>query len=234
MTAILLPVICLFEPMFIVLRVEPDVAHIAAQYMRYSALGVPVSLSSLLQAHYTANLVHWYLGILLLRMHAKILPSSRANDRPRDCCGSGGYPNAPAAMVRAFWPVSGLRFLQVTSANDGRCGSPSYTPAIALGSFWNLMAILQAIYIYRWLPPSTFQDLPSLQTVSQNLKIVIKLILAGFVSIGSDFFAWEFLNFASAWMGHQTLAANSVFLSSAVFFFALPTSLMNSSATRVG
>lgn len=96
------------------------------------------------------------------------------------------------------------------------------------------MAILEAGYIYYFLPQSTFQDLPSFKTVSQDLGIVIKLTLAGFVSIGSDFFAWEFLNFASAWMGNDVLAANSVFLSSAHFFFALPSALMNSSATRVG
>lgn len=42
--AFLLPLICLFEPIFVLLQVEPDVAQIAGKYMQYSAFGVPVSL----------------------------------------------------------------------------------------------------------------------------------------------------------------------------------------------
>ena len=88
--------------------------------------------------------------------------------------------------------------------------------------------------MYYFLPKSAFEDLPTFKTVSQDLGIVIRLTLAGFIAIGSDFFAWEFLNFASAWMGNDVLAANSVFLSTANFFFSLPSALMNASATRVG
>lgn len=40
---VLIPLICLFEPIFALLQVEPDVAHIAGKYMQYAALGVPVS-----------------------------------------------------------------------------------------------------------------------------------------------------------------------------------------------
>lgn len=109
-----------------------------------------------------------------------------------------------------------------------------YTPAIALGVFWNGIAFFAAMYIWYFLPSQTIQDIPTLKTISQDLRLVIKLTFAGFVSVGSDLFAWEFLNFASAWMGNDILAANSVFLSSAHFFFALPSALMNSSATRVG
>lgn len=96
------------------------------------------------------------------------------------------------------------------------------------------MALLQAAYIYFLLPKSAFEDMPSFKYVSQDLGTVLKLTMAGFVSTGSAFFAWEFLNFASAWMGNDVLAANSVFLSSAHFFFSMPSALMNSSATRVG
>lgn len=76
--------------------------------------------------------------------------------------------------------------------------------------------------------------MPAFNVITQDLRIVIDLTLAGFVSIGSDFFAWEVLNLLSAWLGLIQLAANSVFLSSAHFFFALPGALMNASATRVG
>lgn len=41
--AVVLPLICLFEPIFLLLQVEAEVAHIAAKYMQYTAFGVPVS-----------------------------------------------------------------------------------------------------------------------------------------------------------------------------------------------
>jgi Na+-driven multidrug efflux pump len=46
MLVFLVPLICLFEPIFLLLRIEPDVAHIAGKYMQYSAFGVPVSCQS--------------------------------------------------------------------------------------------------------------------------------------------------------------------------------------------
>ena len=109
-----------------------------------------------------------------------------------------------------------------------------YTPAIALGFFWNATATFGGLYIYFFLPKSTFEEVPTFKLVSQDLGIVIRLTLAGFVIIGSAFFAWEFLNIASAWIGSDALAANSVLLATTNFFFSLPSSLMIASATRVG
>ncbi|KAK9900739.1 mate-domain-containing protein [Cystobasidium minutum MCA 4210] len=191
--AVLIPLICLFEPIFVLLQVEPDVAHIAGKYMQYAALGVP--------GFFTYECMRKY------------------------CQAQGLMVGPAAAIALAAIPT----FPLLTSDWFGL-----YTPAIALGFFWNTMAILEAAYIFYFLPKSTFQDIPSFKIVSQDLAIVIKLTLAGFVSIGADFFAWEFLNFASAWMGNDVLAANSVILSSCHFFFSLPSALMNSSATRVG
>ena len=45
-----LPVLCLFEPIFLMFKIEPEVAHIAAKYMRIAAWGVPVSVERLRDA----------------------------------------------------------------------------------------------------------------------------------------------------------------------------------------
>lgn len=109
-----------------------------------------------------------------------------------------------------------------------------YTPAVSRGCFWTATAVFGGLYLYFCLPKATFEDLPNLKIVSQDLGIVIRLTLAGLIAIGADYFAWEFLNVASTWISSEVLAANSVLLATVNMFSSLPSALTNASATRVG
>ena len=110
----------------------------------------------------------------------------------------------------------------------------SFTPVLALGIFYNCIFLAELAYVLTCLPSDTFLAMPSLRVITQDLGIVIRLSIAGFVSIGSDYAAWAILNYAAAFLGEGALAANAVFITSSSILFSLPAGLSFCAATRVG
>jgi len=190
---VLIPLMCNFYPIFVILGVERDAAEAAATYMAYGALGMP----------------GWY-AYECLRKYAQ----------------AKGMMTGPALAGVVAGPVS---YLVLHSDCFG-----SNTPPIALAVYFTVCFLGELAWAVVVLPKDPWHNLPPFSLVCQDLGIVFKLGAVGSISTCSDWFAWEYLSFASAWLGTQTLAANSVFLASATFLFCLPGSIMNAASTRVG
>lgn len=137
--AVLLPLICLFEPIFVLLQVEPDVAQIAGKYMQYSAFGVPVSEASETNPC-GVGLKECYTGFLFVRMHAQILPSARQDDRASYSCSSGSDTYFPSPLIRS------IRLVRASCIFDKACCSrltcPRFSathqqsPLVSSGILW--------------------------------------------------------------------------------------------------
>lgn len=153
--AILLPIICLFEPIFRLLQVEAEVAHIAGKYMQYSAFGVPVSsISVVIGQPFVGNRVLTTLsGLLHVWMHEEILPSSGSDGRSCGCCGPGCHPYVTTSFVRFVWAVSFSFFctflLQVSLLINGTiCPTLTNNQIHTSNSTWILLEYNDIIFIY--------------------------------------------------------------------------------------
>lgn len=70
--------------------------------------------------------------------------------------------------------------------------------------------------------------------IFKDLKPNIILGLAGFASVASEWWAWEVVGIASAYLGTANLGANSVLGTSASLLYQLPYGLCVATAVRVG
>lgn len=85
----LIPLIYWFEPIFLLLRVDEEAAHIAATYMRYVALGIPVSCFShfcVYCSNSIMNIEFFIAGVVFVRVPSQVLPGTRSNGWARCCC----------------------------------------------------------------------------------------------------------------------------------------------------
>ena len=96
---------------------------------------------------------------------------------------------------------------------------------------FNVMFLFSAIYCVFFAPRTAWGGFTT--EMFRNLKPNIILGAAGFASVASEWWAWEVIGIASAFLGTDNLGANSVLGTSASLLYQLPAGLTVAVAVRV-
>ncbi|KAI5478829.1 Multi antimicrobial extrusion protein family protein [Pseudohyphozyma bogoriensis] len=96
----------------------------------------------------------------------------------------------------------------------------------------NLLFIVSLVYCYFYAPRDAWGGWT--WAVFRDLGPNFKLGLAGTAMLVSEWWSWEVIALAAAFLGPADLAANSIAVSSAALFFQIPMSLSITSSVRVG
>ena len=115
----------------------------------------------------------------------------------------------------------------VDSIRLGFAGAPLST-AISM----NVMFLVSLLYAVFRAPRNAWGGLS--MAVFEDLGVNIRLGLAGYCLVGSEWLSWEAVGLASSFLGPTVLASQSVLLTSASLFYQIPYSLSVAAAVRTG
>ena len=115
----------------------------------------------------------------------------------------------------------------IDSIRLGFAGAPLST-AISM----NVMFVVSLLYAVFRAPRTAWGGFS--MAVFEDLDVNIKLGLAGYLLVGSEWLSWEAVGLASSFLGPNVLASQSVLLTSASLFYQIPFSLSVAAAVRIG
>lgn len=186
------------ESILLALRQDPQVAHLAGQYLKILVFGLP-----------------GYAGFEIMRRWLQ----------------AQGLMIVPTITLVIASPINiFLNWLLVWGPKSVRIGFLGAPISTAIS--FNIMFLLSLIYCVFMAPRTAWSGFS--WAIFKDLKPNIILGLAGFASVASEWWAWEVVGIASAYLGTANLGANSVLGTSASLLYQLPYGLCVATAVRVG
>ncbi|KAJ2918977.1 hypothetical protein MD484_g1459, partial [Candolleomyces efflorescens] len=216
MGAMLIPILLIWfsaESLLLFLRQDPDVAHLAAVYLRWVSLGLPA---------YAFNCISRVLRIGF--------EDDTSNRRVRDLLESFRVPTRIILMVA---PINAfLGWLLVWGPKPFRLGFIGAPLASAIS--FNLISIASLIYGVFFVDRRAWHPLSRRMFTNLGLVEVDTSFPSPKGQTASEWWAWELVALAASMLGPTVLATQSVLLVSASTTFQAPFALSVATAVRIG
>ncbi|GAA6009666.1 hypothetical protein JCM10207_004147 [Rhodosporidiobolus poonsookiae] len=187
----------------------------------------PILRDALRQDPDVAHLASRYLRVLILA-----LPAYAGFEIIRRWLQAQGLMTAPVIALTVAAPINLLlNYFLVWGPVDwlrvGFIGAPCST-VISI----NVMFLVLLVYAILRAPRNAWGGLTP--DVVKDLGLNISLGLAGVGMVGSEWWSWEIVGLATSFLGPTALAAQSVLLTSASFFYQVQYALSVAAAVRIG
>ncbi|KAJ8454961.1 hypothetical protein ONZ51_g12723 [Trametes cubensis] len=222
MAAALVPILMVWfssESILLFLKQEPEVARLAAVYLKYSAIGLPAyAFNSISRRYFQSQglftvptriilsvapvnaVLNYFLGTLFLTLTFM------------------QHPHHPT-LHTTVWGPEPFRL--------GFIGAP-----IATAISFNLISIMSIIYGVFFVPRTAWHPL-SMRCFT-SLGVLVQLGLSGVGQVASEWWSWELVGLAASQLGPTALATQSVLLVSASTTYQAPFALSVASSVRIG
>ncbi|KAF8322159.1 MATE efflux family protein [Clavulina sp. PMI_390] len=165
---------------------------------------------------------------LYLRVLSISLPAYAFNCVARRYLQSQGLMHIPTTIIIAVTPLNVfLNWFLVWGPQSVRMGFVGAPISTAIS--FNLIAIVTAIYIWVWDPRKAWH--PVSMSMFQNLKLLIRLGIAGVGQLAAEWWGWELIGCE---LGPTSLASQSILTESASTTFQFPFSLSVAASVRIG
>ncbi|KAF7291886.1 RNA helicase [Mycena indigotica] len=202
------------EAILLALKQDPEVAYLAALYLRWVSLGLPGASFELLSK----------LKLTCSEAYALNLISRRYFQ-------SQGLFAVPTRIICIVAPINALlNYLLVWGPLPirlGFIGAP-----IATVCSLNLVCVMNITYGIFIAPHTAW--MPISRRSFTSLGILVNLGLAGVAMTASEWWSWELVALAASMLGPISLAAQSILLSSASTTYQAPFALSVASSVRIG
>ncbi|GAA6030860.1 hypothetical protein JCM8097_008911 [Rhodosporidiobolus ruineniae] len=174
-----------------------------------------------------AHLASRYLRVLILA-----LPAYSGFEVLRRWLQAQGLMTAPVLALAVAAPINVLlSYVLVWGPWEplrlGFIGAPISTTVSI-----NVMFLVLLAYSVLYAPRHAWGGLH--RDVVQNLGLNLKMGIAGIGMVGSEWWSWEIVGLATSFLGPTALAAQSVLLTSASFFYQFAYAISVAAAVRVG
>lgn len=203
------------ESLLLLLHQDPAVAKLAGLYLKVLSGGLP-----------------GYAGFECVRRWLQAQGTlSSFPTTVRVLTGRAGKMFAPTLALFVAAPLNVvLNYLLVWGPDSVRIGFAGAPLASAISM--NTMCAVSIVYSYFFVGREAWGGLS--WDITKDLGVNIRLGLAGWALVGSEWLSWELVAMASSFLGPTTLAAQSILLTSASVFYQVPYSLSVAAAVRVG
>ncbi|KAG6837457.1 hypothetical protein H0H93_009000 [Arthromyces matolae] len=189
----------------ITLRQDPEVAKLAALYLRYLSFGLPAV-------------------IFIVKVRYQTMPGTLILTQ-------AGLFSVPTHITCIAAPINaGINYLLVWGPPQFRLGFIGAPIASAISM--NFVFLMSMVY-WRYCVPHTAWH-PVAMRIFDNLGLLIRLGIAGACQYASEWWAWELAALVASLFGPVALAAQAVVLSSCLAVSQAPYSLSVATSVRIG
>ncbi|KAL0958232.1 hypothetical protein HGRIS_000389 [Hohenbuehelia grisea] len=202
------------EAILLALKQDPEVARLAAVYLKWASLGLPAYAFNCISRRYfqCQGQSSLFARLVMLKCHS-------------------GYFAVPTQIVVFVAPINiALNYLLVWGPDPLRLGFIGAPIATAIS--FNLISLLSFAYGVFLIPRTAWSPLS--MKIFTNLGVLVRLGLAGVGQTATEWWAWELAGLAASLLGPVTLAAQSVLIVSSSCTYQAPYALSVATSVRIG